>query len=106
MAVTIDVTSGCELGSGERMIRGSITFDSSYPTGGETVDLSTYLSGSPTVIVNGLGGYVAQHDGGTAAAGKVLLYEAGADAAALDEFGNAADASAIVCPFVAIGLAV
>ena len=106
MAVTISVSSACELGNGERLIRGTITFDSSYPTGGETVDLSTYLSGSPTVILNGSGGYVAQHDQGTAAAGKVLLYEAGADAAALDEFGNAGDASAIVCPFIAQGLAV
>ena len=85
MATTVSVTSVCELPNGERMIRGTGTLDASYAAGGEVIDLSTWFTGSPTVLVGGDDGYEVQHDRGTAAAGKLVAYEAGADAAALAE---------------------
>ena len=56
-------------------IIGVLTMDNSYPTGGETLDLSEYFSGTPVVDVcsrNAL--YGVYHNGGTAAAGKVLAW--------------------------------
>lgn len=106
MAVTIAYTSSCERNDGLREIRGTVTFDASYPTGGETFNISAKLSGSPKVDCEGDGGYVAMHDGGTAAAGKIEMYEAGADAAALDEVANTTDLSNIVITFCAVGTAV
>ncbi len=103
MAMTVTVTATCDLPNGDRLVRGTATFDSSYATGGEVMDLSTQLSGSPTVLLSGDDGYVPQHDRGTAAAGQVLAYEAGVDAAALDEVAATTDLSAVICPFVAIG---
>jgi hypothetical protein len=77
-----------------------------YLTGGITVAFSaaTLSTGSPTVVFDGAtGGYLAVHSRGTAAAGKLLLYEAGADAAALDECANAADHSAAIVNYILIG---
>ena len=108
MAVTISSVVETPLPGGQKMIHGLVTFDSSYPTGGETFDLSSYFlstatSATFTVVPGGDDGYVCQHDRGTVSAGKLLLYEAGADAAALDEVGNASDMSSVICPFIAIG---
>ncbi len=106
MAVTITVQHSCELPNGARQIDGTVTFDSSYPAGGEVFDISAYLSGSPNVRCSGDDGYEIQHDRGTAAAGKLLAYEAGADTAPLDEVTATTDLSAVICYFQAVGTAV
>jgi hypothetical protein len=84
-----------------------MTCTNTYVTTGTNNEmvLSTYFlsTSSPNVILGGDDGYEAQHNRGTAAAGKVLLYEAGADAAALDEFANAGDASGVILTFIALG---
>lgn len=102
------------LGTGEKMIRGTFLMSSTYATGGDTLDLSNHLkaSGYPTVTCDGGAGYVAQHNKGTAAAGKVLLYQNvlntntmnGVDLnTPLYQVHSGADLSAINVGFYAIG---
>ena len=108
MAITISVTQSTNLPGGFRLISGTVTFDDSYPTGGETMDLSSYLlsTSSPTVIINGDDGYVIQHDRGTAAAGKLIAYGTGsANKAALTQQDATTNLSTVICPFTAIGQA-
>lgn len=93
---------GEKCGLNWKIVTGNIAFDSSYPTGGEALDLSAKL---PTkvaaVLFDGMGGYVPQYD---YANKKVLMYEAGADGAALDEVADTTDLSALTTVrFVAIG---
>jgi len=66
--------------TGELVI--DVAFDDEYPTGGETLDVSTWLSTVTSLVhipsdleAEGLAGArVYAHDKGTAAAGKVLVY--------------------------------
>lgn len=88
MAWTFSKTEYTHLPGGGCEVTGTITGPALYTSGGETVTgLSTYIlsTDSPTVQLTGQDGYVLQWDQGTCSAGKVLAYEAGADAAALDE---------------------
>ena len=109
MAATLSSVKTTPLMGGYTMVSGLATGSSTYLTGGETMDLSAYIlsSTSPIVMVGNSGqatvGYVGAHNQGTAAAGKVLFFEAGADSAALDEFANAGNAAVINVPFIAIG---
>lgn len=73
-----------------------ITLDSSYPTGGEACDftsLADFASVDLVVPLNSssANGYVPQWDSTNS---KLMMYEAGADAAALDEVANTTDLSA------------
>jgi hypothetical protein len=73
-----------------------VTFDASYPTGGEAADFTSLapFSAVDCVLVHGsdsANGYVPQWD---AANSKLMMYEAGADAAALDEVADMTDLSA------------
>ena len=68
MALTIKVIDTTLESGGQKMIRGSILLDSSYPTGGETMDVSNWLKsgGSPTILLDGgSGAYVLRHNQGT-----------------------------------------
>ena len=73
----------------------TITFDNSYPTGGESISAADVgLESIALVLLSpDHNGYVAQFDYSNS---KISLWEAGADGAALDEFGNTGDASAVV----------
>lgn len=79
----------------------TVTLDSSYPTGGEAVDFTAggEFSAIDTVQVESTSanGYVPQWDGS-----NILMYEAGADAAALDEVAATTDLSAetVLCTVV------
>lgn len=85
-------------GSNGRCITLSIAGSSSYATGGDTFDLSSYFS----VVNNVVGGsdpgrYAVRFDrasSGAPATTKVLVYDAGA-ADGGDEVANATDLSAI-----------
>jgi|19_taG_2_1085344.scaffolds.fasta_scaffold00455_9 hypothetical protein len=110
MALTVAVITEALLPGGAKILRGTFTLDSNYVTGGETMDLSDYLKSSvvPTVICGNDGGYVLEHDQGTAAAGKVIAYYNDVNAstnAALVAVAQNADLSAINSTFVAVGQA-
>ncbi|NIP44327.1 MAG: hypothetical protein GWN00_35580 [Aliifodinibius sp.] len=81
---------------------GTITFDASYPAGGEAIAASdfglTYLK--DLIMSNGEGGYVFAYD---KSEGKIKAFEAGADAGALDEVSSA-DLSGEVVGYVAVGI--
>ncbi len=49
-------------GQGLKMIVGTIDFDASYPTGGESLDLSTDIPGLLAVFIETKGGYVFEYD--------------------------------------------
>ena len=79
-----------------------ITFDDSYPTGGEGLS-ATQLGLEEVYIVlisQKSDGYVVQYDYTNE---KLEIYEAGADGAALDELGDTADASGIGIRLIAYG---
>jgi hypothetical protein len=115
MALTIDVKSRFRIpqgrdgkweGEGDIIALCTITFDSSYPTGGEPiavadVDAGAIAAGAAlrTVIPSGsadqlgAGGYMPAWDETN---GTIMMYEAGADAAPLDEVADTTDLSAEV----------
>lgn len=106
MAATITLGCATPLPGGYVLVTGTATGSSTYLTNGEVLDLSSYiLSTSSPIVTCGCSadGYVGAHNAGTATAGKILFYEAGADGAALDEFANAGNAVAVTVPFIAIG---
>jgi len=106
MALTISITSVDDKNNGDVEISGTVTFDSSYPTGGEVFDISDYISAIKSANFSGDDGYVIQHNRGTPAAGVLLAYEAGADAAALDEVADTTDLSSLISYFAVIGTGV
>lgn len=105
MAATVSAVQVSPLPGGNVLVAGLATLSANYQAAGETMDLSSYLlsSSSPVIVLGGDDGYVPQSDRGTAAANTIQLFEAGADAAALDEVANSTDTSAVICTFVAIG---
>jgi len=70
-----------------------ITFDSSYPTGGETLDLTAYVNNIETVMVETSGGFVFGYDRSNK---KLKAFEAGVDGDALDEVDNGTDLSTVI----------
>jgi len=109
MALTQSLTV-THLPNGHIMAYGTMTFDSVYVTGGETMDVSSIFSGTPIVVVGGGDdGYVCRHNRGNAASGVLQLYFANGGAAAgaaLIEATNATDASAVIVTVNIIGPAV
>jgi hypothetical protein len=84
-----------------------VTLDSSYPTGGEALDFTSLSDFSAVDLVvplnsSSANGYVPQWD---AANSKLLMYEAGADAAALDEVADTTDLSAETIVVMVFGTA-
>lgn len=105
MSLTKSFTAAGFMPSGEAYVRGTATFDTLYATGGETLDLSSYISSAtyPTVVCIPDDGYVAVHDRGTASAGKILLYRGGVANAVLSQETVNTNAAAVVIGFLAIG---
>tara|TARA_R100000988_G_C3948660_1_gene139923 strand:- start:62 stop:373 length:312 start_codon:yes stop_codon:yes gene_type:complete len=93
MALTVEQLGRTNVTGNRLTVALKITFDSSYPTGGEALDLTAYVSNIETVGIEVSGGYVFQYDRSNK---KVLAYEAGADSAALDEVANATNLSSTV----------
>lgn len=112
MALTTSKTFSIEHPNGLREVCYAVTFDSSYPTGGETFDISAEFSGSPTVLsgiaVNATPvTIVVRHDNGTAAAGKLLAYYCdnnGGSDSGLIQIPGTTDLSAYSCSIRAIGI--
>lgn len=93
MALTVEQLGRTNVTGNRLTVALKITFDDSYPTGGEALDLTAYVSNIETVGIEVSGGYVFQYDRSNK---KVLAYEAGADGAALDEVANATNLSSTV----------
>jgi len=108
MAVKIYVTNEGPTMAGEKIIHGKLNLQT-YETNGDPVNLSNFFKSSTSPFVcltGGTGGYVLDHNQGTAAAGKVLAYYTSTKngaAGALDEVANATDLSAVNVSFFAIG---
>lgn len=77
MALTTTLVNITDDGFGVRTATFNVAFDSSYAgSGGETFDISTWYQGSPTCVgTSNTAGYVVQHNNGTAAAGKLIVFE-------------------------------
>jgi hypothetical protein len=107
MAATFTLTGQSHLPGGYVIVYGTCTMDESYATGGEVMDMSSYIlsTDSPVIIFGGDDGYVLQSDRGTSAANLAIAYEAGADAASLDEVTAATNLAAVISPVIAIGKA-
>ncbi len=99
MALTVSVLSCDGPQGGGARYRLSVTFDASYPTNGETLDLSSYLSTMDSIEIQPQGmGYKIQHDGGSVSAGKLKVFGSGASNAAIDvEVANATNLAALSC---------
>jgi len=98
------------LGAGLKIVPVTLTGSTTYSTGGVTVDLSqdgnlgAYGFSTEVAMMLGGGscantnGYVLAYDPATSSApatGKILMYEAGADGAALDEVATNTTMSAL-----------
>ena len=93
MALTVEQLGRTNVTGNRLTVALKITFDDSYPTGGEPLDLTTYVENIETVGIEVSGGYVFQYDRTNK---KVLAYEAGADGAALDQVANATNLSTVI----------
>lgn len=108
MAATISNALFSLLPGGQGCLSGIATLSNVYLTGGETLDLSSYFSSAsyPNVVASGDDGYQVIHNRGTAAAGKLVAYYGNnnhADDGPFAQVANAADLSAVVLPFIAMG---
>ncbi len=100
---TVSIGFGPEVPGSRKEVLGTITFDSSYPTGGEEFTPAEFgLNRLDWLDLNNGQGYVPVWDGSTSAP-KVLMYRQGASAGALVQTTNAADLSAITVRFRATG---
>jgi hypothetical protein len=105
MAASVAVTYGPEVPGNRKVVHGTVTFDSSYPTGGEAVSLANLglnrLDWLETLTTDG---YVPAWDGSVSAP-KIKLFwvDTTVDGAALAEVASTTDASAVVVRFRATG---
>lgn len=93
MALTVEQLGRTNVTGNRLTVALKITFDSSYPTGGEALDLTSYVNNIETAMIEGSGGYVFEYDRTNK---KVKAFEAGADGAALDEVTAATNLSTVV----------
>ena len=106
MALTITVPGNASDMTGvpgnNKYVIKTCTFDSSYATGGEALTATTLGLEQIHIIVLSMenSGYVPQYDYTNS---KIALYEAGADAAILDEVANTTDVSAVKVRVLAFG---
>lgn len=104
MNITYDQADVQHVSRDLRVLTGSLALDSSYPTGGENMDLSSKFAALKLVLFENDAGYVFQYDYTNK---KVIAYyydyDAGADGAAI-QVANATDLSALTdVRFIAFG---
>lgn len=105
MAASVAVTWGPEVPGNRKQVIGTVTFDSSYATGGEAVSLTDLgLNRLDWLSVSTTDGYVPAWDGSTSAP-KIKLYwvDTTTDGAALAQVPSTTDVSAVVVRFLALG---
>lgn len=86
MALTVEQLGRTNVTGNRLTVALKITFDNSYPTGGEALDLTAYVNNIETVHIENMDGYLLEYDRTN---GKVLAFESGANGSANDEVGNA-----------------
>lgn len=106
MAAVVTITRDIPIGQTEHLYHGTIAMDSSYPTGGEAIDVSGNEK-FEVLIPDSANGYVFRFD---APNQKLLAYrtkdpgDAGGADIVLQQVANATDLSAVTAiPFIAIG---
>ena len=105
MAASVAVTWGPEVPGNRKQVIGTVTFDSSYATGGEAVTLTQLgLTRLDWLTVNTTDGHVPAWDGSTSTP-KVKLFwvDTTTDGAPLAEVPSTTDVSAVVVRFHAVG---
>jgi len=105
MAASVAVTWGPEVPGNRKQVIGTVTFDSSYATGGEAVSLADLgLNRLDWLSVSTTDGYVPAWDGSTSAP-KIKLYwvDTTTDGAALAQVPSTTDVSSVVVRFLALG---
>lgn len=106
MAVSVSVpTKGLDVFGKQRVRIGTVTFDSSYPTGGESVTAASFgLSEIHKLLVIGTrgSGYIVEY---VPSSGKLkaLWVDTTVDGAALAEVADTTDLSAVVADVIAFG---
>jgi hypothetical protein len=103
MAASVSITLGPEVPGSRKEVYGTITFDSSYATGGEAVTLAQLgVNRLDWLMVNAGAGYLPVWDGSTTTP-KVLLYRQTAATGALVEVPSTTDVSTVTVRFKALG---
>jgi len=105
MALSVSVNRTDTVGRYTKYTTGTITFDSSYPTGGESLTVSNVGLSSKIefIAVTDASGYNFQYDYTN---NKVLAYWPNSDATAPSvgkQVANTTDLSAVTCNFIAFG---
>ena len=104
MAATTTINTGPEVPGNRKITTATVTFDSSYATGGEAIALADLgLLRLDHLVVDAGAGYLAKWDGSTTAP-KILLYRQTAATSALVEVPNTTDMSAISVKVLALGV--
>jgi hypothetical protein len=103
MAASVAISFGPDVPGSRRHSYGTITFDSSYDTGGEAITLAQLgLSRLDWLEVSSGTGYLAAWDGSTSTP-KVLLYRQTAATGALVEVPSTTNVSTVTVKFRATG---
>lgn len=103
MAATTTIITGPEVPGNRKMTTATVTFDSSYATGGEAIAASDLgLNRLDYLVVDAGAGYLAKWDGSTSSP-KILLYRQTAATSALVEVPSTTDMSAISVKVLAFG---
>lgn len=106
MAATVTLENTVEIGGSVKLYSGTIALDASYPTGGETIDVSGNER-FDTLITSSTSGYVFSF---VPSSQKLLAYvtkdpgDAGGANVVLQQVADTTDLSAVTAiPFIAIG---
>lgn len=100
---SVSISFGPEVPGSRKEVYGTVTFDSSYPTGGEAfVPAEFGLDRLDWLQVAGATGYLAVWDGSVTAP-KILLYRQTAATGALVEVPNTTNVSTVTVRIRAVG---
>ena len=105
MAASVSIATGPEVPGNRKIVIGTVTFDSSYPTGGEAISLVDLgLTRLDTLFVAPNGGYMPTWNASTTAPKiKMFWVDTTTDGAALAEVPSTTDVSAVVVRIFAFG---
>lgn len=105
MAASVSIVTGPEVPGNRKFVTATVTFDSSYATGGEAISLTSLgLNRLDFIWAVTQDGYVPAWDGSTTAP-KVKLFwvDTTTDGAALAEVPSTTDVSSVVVRIFAFG---
>ena len=105
MAASVSILTGPEVPGNRKFVTATVTFDSSYATGGEAISLvSLGLNRLDFLWANSTDGYIPVWDGSTTAP-KIELFwvDTTTDGAALAEVPSTTNVSTVVARICAFG---